>query len=115
MNSATIGNLTFQRGADESVPQFKERVRASVSELGGGVVAWGVPEGLEWIEAEPEIITIEGGVGEDGSGDFATIGDKLIEREDGESIEDFHIRAREAARVTGAEFVAFGGLRLLTN
>jgi hypothetical protein len=47
---------------------------------------------------------------EDGVADIAQFGDTLIEREDGETLERFQIRARDAARAAGAEFVTFGGL-----
>jgi hypothetical protein len=59
-----------------------------------------------------QTIIIRGGL-TDGVADIATIGDTLIEREDGETIEAFQIRARDAARVAGTGFVIFGGLRPL--
>jgi len=69
------------------------------------------PEGLEWIEAAPEVIDIAGGLKDDSSGDRATIDDVLIEREEGEPVIAFRARAREAARAAGAGFVSFGGLK----
>jgi hypothetical protein len=62
MNHAHIGNLVFERADDELVPDFRARVRSLVAELGGGVLAWGMPESLEWIEASPEVIDIAGGL-----------------------------------------------------
>jgi hypothetical protein len=56
-------------------------------------------------------IMIRGGLKDDASGDFAQFGDVLIDREAGETIEAFQIRARDAARAAGAGFVTFGGLR----
>jgi hypothetical protein len=111
MNFAHINNLVFERDDAESVPDFRARVRATVGELGGGVLTWGAPESLEWVDAEPEIIMIEGGLTADASGDFAQFDDTLIERAAGETIEHFQIRARDAARAAGAEFVTFGGLK----
>jgi hypothetical protein len=61
------------------------------------------------------IITIKGGLQSDASGDFAQFGDTLIEREDGEMIEAFQIRARDAARAAGVEWVVFGGLPAMTS
>ena len=110
MNFAHTGNLVFERGDGESVPDFRLRARDAVAELGGGVLAWGAPEGLEWVDAKPEVIVVKGGVAEDASGDFAQFGDTLVERAPEESIEDFQIRARNAARAAGAGFVTFGGL-----
>jgi hypothetical protein len=63
------------------------------------------------IEAAPEVIVVKGGLKDDATGDFAQFGETLLEREDGESIEDFQIRARDAARASGVGFVTFGGLR----
>jgi hypothetical protein len=57
-----------------------------------------------------QTIVISGGL-QDGVADIAQFGDVLIEREAGETIEAFQIRARDAARAAGAEFVTFGGLR----
>jgi hypothetical protein len=56
-------------------------------------------------------IMIRGGLKDDATGDFATVGDTLIEREAGETIERFQIRAREAAVAAGSDHVIFGGLR----
>ena len=95
----------------ESVPDFRARVRDAVGDMGGGVLAWGAPEGLEWIDAL-ETVVIEGGE-EHGHENFAQYGDTLIERRDGESRDDFHRRAREAAVAAGAACVVFGGLRLM--
>jgi hypothetical protein len=63
-------------------------------------------------EPEPEIIVVKGGE-ERGHENSAQFGDMLIERRDGESVEDFHRRAREAAVTAGAARVVFGGLRLM--
>ena len=95
MNFAHISNLVFERDDGESVPDFRARVRATVVDLGGGVLAWGAPELLEWVEGAPEVIDIEGGLKDDATGDFATAGDVLVEREDGELIEAFRARACE--------------------
>ena len=114
MNFAHIGNLGFERGEEESVPDFRDRVRAVVAELGGGVLAWGAPEELEWIDAEPdpepEAIIIRGGLEREGHENFAQFGDAFLKRTDGEFVESFQIRARDAARAAGAGFVTFGGL-----
>jgi hypothetical protein len=110
MNHAHIGNLVFERADEESVPDFRPRVRSLVAELGGGVLAWGAPESLEWVDGF-ETIEIEGGLKDDATSDFATVGDTLIEREDRESVEDFRARAREAAVAAGRDHVVFGGLR----
>jgi hypothetical protein len=56
-------------------------------------------------------IMIRGGLEDDATGDFATVGDVLIEREDGETVEAFRVRAREAAVAAGRDHVIFGGLR----
>jgi hypothetical protein len=61
------------------------------------------PEGLEGIDAEPETIDILGGLKDDATGDFATVGDTLIEREDSETVENFRARAREAAVAAGGD------------
>jgi hypothetical protein len=111
MNHAHIGNIVFERGDGEPVPDFRQRARDAVAELGGGVLAWGAPEGLEWIDAEPEIITVEGGLERNSFESFAQFGDTLVERLDGESVEAFRARAREAATAAGAGFVSFGGLK----
>jgi hypothetical protein len=110
MNFAHIGNIVFERGDEESVPDFRARVRATVAELGGGVLAWGAPEGLEWVEGEPETIDIEGGLKDDATGDFATVCDTMIDRGDGELIEAFRARARARAFGLGSSHVVFGGL-----
>ena len=97
------------------VPDFRARVRSLVVELGGGVLAWGAdqavfaPGQLEWIEAAPEVIDIEGGLKDDATGDLAQIGDVLVEREDNELIENFRSRARARAFAFGSQ-VVFGGL-----
>jgi hypothetical protein len=57
-----------------------------------------------------QTIDIAGGLTADASGDFATIGDVLVEREDGETVEAFRVRAREAAVAAGRDHVIFGGL-----
>ena len=75
MNFAHTGNLVFERGGLEPVPDFRARVREAVGDMGGGVLAWGAPEGLEWIEAAPEVIVVKGGIAEDASGEFAQFGD----------------------------------------
>jgi hypothetical protein len=59
-----------------------------------------------------QTITIQGGLTA-GVADIAQFGETLLEREDGETIERFHIRARAAACAAGAGFVTFGGLRPL--
>ena len=110
MNHAHTGNLVFERGGLEPVPDFRARVREAVGDMGGGVLAWGAPDGLEWIEAAPEVIVVKGGIAEDASGEFAQFGDRRIERAPEESIEQFQIRARDAARAAGVGFVTFGGL-----
>jgi hypothetical protein len=56
-----------------------------------------------------QTIDIAGGLTADSSGDIAQFS-VLIERQDGESVEAFRARAREAARAAGAGFVTFGGL-----
>ena len=103
---ATIGNLAFERGDEESIPEFRQRARDAAAELGGGVLTWGSPEALEWIDSAPEVITITGGLEPDASENFAT----LIERGDGELIEAFRARARARAFGLGKSIV-FGGLR----
>jgi hypothetical protein len=110
MNHAHIGNLVFERDDGESVPDFLAHVRAAAAELGGGVLAWGAPESLEWVEGS-QTNDIEGGLERDGSENFATVGGVLIEREDGEPVEAFRARAREAAVAAGSEHIVFGGLR----
>ena len=100
MNFAHISNLVFERDDGESVPDFRARVRSLVAELGGGVLAWGAPE----------VIDIEGGLKDDATGDFATVGDVLVEREDGELIEALRARARARAFGLGSSHVVFGGL-----
>jgi hypothetical protein len=57
-----------------------------------------------------QTIVISGGLTA-GVADIAQFGDTLIEREDGETIEHFQIRARVAAAAARAEFVIFGGLK----
>jgi hypothetical protein len=110
MNHAHIGNLVFERGEEESVPDFRQRARDAVAELGGGVLAWGAPDALEWVEAEPEIITISGGL-TDGVADIATIGAVQIERAPDETVEAFRARAHEAPVAAGSDHIVFGGLR----
>ena len=110
MNFAHISNLVFERDDGELVLDFRARVRATVVDLGGGVLAWGAPELLEWVEGAPEVIDIEGGLKDDATGDFATAGDVLVEREDGELIEAFRARARARAFGLGSSHVVFGGL-----
>jgi hypothetical protein len=56
-----------------------------------------------------QTIVISGGLTA-GVADIAQFGETLLEREDGETIERFHIRARAAACAAGAGFVTFGGL-----
>jgi hypothetical protein len=109
-NFAHFCNLVYARDDLESVPDFRDRVRASVAELGGGVLAWGMPESLEWIEAALEVIDIAGGLKDDATGDFATIGDELVERGEGELIDAFRARARARAFGLGSSHVVFGGL-----
>jgi hypothetical protein len=57
-----------------------------------------------------QTIDILGGLTADATGDFATVGDTLIERADGELIEAFRARARARAFGLGQSIV-FGGLR----
>jgi hypothetical protein len=57
-----------------------------------------------------QTITIQGGLTA-GVADIAHFGDVQIEREAGETIERFQIRAREAAVAAGCGHVIFGGLR----
>jgi hypothetical protein len=57
-----------------------------------------------------QTIDIEGGLRDDATGDFATVGDTLIERGEGELIEAFRARARARAFGLGKSIV-FGGLR----
>ena len=47
----------------------------------------------------------------EGHENFAQFGDAFLKRTDGEMIEAFQIRARDAARAAGVGFVTFGGLR----
>ena len=93
MNHAHIGNLVFERDDAEPVPDFRARVRSFVEDVGGGVLAWGAPEELEWVDAEPETIVVTGGISEDASGDIARFS-VAIERHDGESPDAFRARAR---------------------
>jgi hypothetical protein len=93
VNFAYYGNLIFERADGESEPSFCDRVRALVAESGGGVLTWGRPDALEWVEAEPEIITISGGL-TDGVADIATIGDQAVARAPDETLEAFRARAR---------------------
>jgi hypothetical protein len=58
-----------------------------------------------------QTIYIAGGLQPDATGDIAAFGDVLLEREAGETIERFQIRAREAAVAAGCGHVIFGGLR----
>jgi uncharacterized protein (DUF1330 family) len=109
MNYAHSGITVFQRRDEESVPDFRARARSFVAELGGGVLAWGAPESLEWVDAEPETIVITGGTSEDSSGDIARFS-IVIEREDDESVEAFRARARETAIAAGSDQLVFGGL-----
>ena len=110
MNHAHIGNLVFERDDGEPVPDFRARVREAVGDMGGGVLAWGAPEELEWVDGL-ETIEIEGGLERDGFENFAQFGKTLVERQDGESVEDFRARAREAAVAAGSDHIVFGGLR----
>jgi hypothetical protein len=57
-----------------------------------------------------QTITIQGGLTA-GVADIAQFDDVLLEREAGETIERFQIRAREAAVAAGCGHVIFGGLR----
>jgi hypothetical protein len=57
-----------------------------------------------------QTIVISGGLAA-GVADIAQFGDVQIEREAGETIEAFQIRAREAAVAAGCGHVIFGGLR----
>ena len=89
MNHATYCEPIAVRADGESVPDFKSRARAILAERGGGCIAWGAPEEVEWVDAEPEIVILKGGSEPDASGDFASLGDVLIERANGESIREF--------------------------
>jgi hypothetical protein len=55
-------------------------------------------------------IMIRGGLTA-GVADIAQFGETLLEREDGESVDVFRARAREAAEAAGCGHVIFGGLR----
>ena len=62
-----------------------------------------------WVD-DFETIVIEGGLEADGHENFAQVGDTLIERHDGESVDAFRARAREAAVAAGSDRIVFGGL-----
>jgi hypothetical protein len=110
MNHAHIGNIVFERDDEEPVPDFRQRARDAAAELGGGVLAWGAPEGLEWVDGF-QTVEIEGGLERDGFENFAMVGDTLIDRQDGESVDAFRARARETAVAAGFDHIVLGGLR----
>jgi hypothetical protein len=60
--------------------------------------------------AHIETIDIGGGLTDDATGDFASIGDTLIEREEGELVMAFRARACARAFAFGGSHVVFGGL-----
>jgi hypothetical protein len=109
-NYAEIGDLIVLRGDDESAAGFQERARAMALDTGADALIFGLLEPIVWPN-DIESIMIEGGIAEDSSGDFAQFGETLLERADGETVEAFQIRSRDAARMAGAELVTFGGLR----
>jgi hypothetical protein len=55
MNFAIFQNVIFTRDEGEDVPSFQARVRESVAAAGGGALAWGIPQGLEWIEPADDV------------------------------------------------------------
>jgi len=94
----------------ESVLAFKARARALLAARGGGRLAWDAPEEIEWVDSEVETIVVTGGISEDASGDIAQYS-VLVEREDGESVEAFRVRARATAIAAGSDRIVFGGLK----
>jgi hypothetical protein len=107
-NYAMIGNVIMERLEGEPVPTFRSRARDTALDLGADLLIYALLEPLVWVD-DIETVVVEGGLS-DGRGDFATVGDSLVEREDGESVEAFHRRARELATARGSCFVVFGGL-----
>jgi hypothetical protein len=106
---AQCGNVLMERGATEPVEDFRARARATARECESDVLIWGRLQPVVWVD-DVQIIEIRGGMTDDATGDFATIGDELVEREDGETVEAFRVRAREAAVAAGRDHVIFGGL-----
>ena len=66
MNHAAVGTFMFSRHDGESVQAFEVRVKAAVSELGGGPVAWGENLSIELVDGvsviDREAVTIIGGL-----------------------------------------------------
>jgi hypothetical protein len=66
MNHAACGLFMFSRHDGESVEAFEVRVKAAVSELGGGPVAWGENLSIELVDGvsaiEREAVTVVGGL-----------------------------------------------------
>ena len=110
MNYATYVEPIAMRDESESVPDFMFRARAILAERGGGRLAWDDSEEVEWVDPAPEAVTITGGLEPDASGNFAMVGNTLVERGDGELTEAFRARARARAFGLGKSIV-FGGLR----
>jgi hypothetical protein len=98
---AQCGNVLMERGATEPVEDFRARARATARECESDVLIWGRLQPVVWVD-DVQIIEIRGGMTDDATGDFATVGDTLVERADGELIEAFRVRAREAACSSGA-------------
>jgi len=55
MNAAIFQNIIFARDDGEAVPDFEARVRAAVASVGGGVLAWGTPTALEWVDPANDV------------------------------------------------------------
>ena len=107
---AQLGNVLMERGATEPVENFQERARDLARNLGVDILIWGRIEPIVWVD-DVQTIDIAGGFKDDATGDFATIGDVLVEREDGETVEAFRVRARETAIAAGSDRIVFGGLK----
>jgi hypothetical protein len=107
LNHAHIGNILMSRPEGVPVPEWREHVRETAAEIGADVLVWGLHE-IFWVD-DVQTIDIEGGLKEDASSDFATVGDEIIHREDNELIENFRSRARARAFAFGSP-VVFGGL-----
>jgi hypothetical protein len=106
---AQLGNVLMERGATEPVEDFRERARDLARDLDAAVLIWGRMEPIVWVD-DVQTINIAGGLKDDATGDFATIGDELIERGEGELIEAFRARERARAFGLGSSHVVFGGL-----
>ena len=77
-NYATIGCMIMQRGDDEPVPAFRARARNTALEVGADIL---ILEKLEWVWVDDlEIVEVDGGLDDDASADFATVGDRRIDR-----------------------------------